>query len=178
MITQKKADFEVTFDFKESILVYKLKHSAGSSTIKAAYTEINIQDVDELIEQNDWLKNVWILWICIWIGLHFLANENSSWTIIGLVCLIVFYVRRIRFSKLSSNEWTILIIQDDKHQEILANIQNRKREILREKLFFYDPHNEQEIELQKYEFLREEWAINEQEYNEINEQLFKKLAAW
>ncbi len=176
MIIQKKADFEITFDFKESILSYKLKNSSWTNTIKANYTEINIQDIDELVEQNNWLKNVWILWICIWLVFHFLANENNSWTLIWLICLVTFYFRQIKFSSLSSSQWTILVIQDKKHQEILDIIKEKKRGILREKLFFYDPNNDQEVELQKYEFLRDEWAINEEEYSEINQQLFKKIS--
>lgn len=175
MFTQKKRDTEITFDFKESTLSYKLKDSTWTATFKTPYVEINIQDIDEFVEQNDWLKNVWILWIFLWFGLQFLADQNNPWLLIGLICLIVFYFRRTRYSKLKAYQWTIYIIQNKEHKEILEKIKERKREILREKLYFYNQNNDHETELEKYEFLKEEWAITEEEYNKISQELFKKM---
>lgn len=175
MLTQKKNDTEITFDFRESTLSYKLKDSTWTSTFKASYLDINIQDIDEFIEQNDWLKNVWILWVCIWLGFQFLANKSSPWLLIGLICLVVFHFRKIHYSTLKSTDWVIYIIKNKDHTAILEKIKQKKREILREKLYFYDQNNSHEDELAKYEFLKEEWAITEEEYNTISQNLFKSI---
>ena len=75
MIIQKKKGTETSFDFKESFLHYKIKDTTGTRTLKIHYTNIEIQYIDEFVEQNEWLRNVGILWVCL--GLFFIITSGK-----------------------------------------------------------------------------------------------------
>lgn len=174
MLIQKKWETEINFDFMDTELYFKIKDQNGTNTMKIPYVEIDIQNIDQYIEQNEWLKNVWILWVCIWIGLQFLAQQHNSWMIIWLVCLIIFHFRKIKYSILNTDRWRIFIMLDENHDKILDQIRKHKRDLLRQKFYFYDKENSPENELNKYEFLKNEGAITDEEYKKLCEELFAK----
>lgn len=86
----------------------------------------------------------------------------------------IYYLRTTRYSTLRSDSGKLLVIRDGKHDAIMERIRSGKRTSLREKYFFYDASNTVEQELRKYQYLKDDGAITEEEFVKVSNALLEK----
>jgi hypothetical protein len=174
METQKKSGTELTFDFGEESLAYRLKDSNGTQTLTVDYADVKFSPLDEFVEKNDWFKYVGIVWLVIGGAESVMAGRLSVWAIVGAIMLATHFFRIVRYSVLHSSEGRILVIRGAKHDTIIETIRANKRRVLREKLFFANAANPPERELAKYRYLRDEGAITNEEFEQASTALLAR----
>ncbi len=171
MIIQKKNWNQITFDFHDDYFLYSMKDSDQERARKIWYLSIESSTVDTITEKNDWFRNVWILWLIIAGYIFFVSKDIDIWFYLWLGMLIFYKIRTTHFSLLRSWEWNILIIKDKNHDFVLASILDARKKLLREKYYSINRDNLPENELNKFEFLRDERVITDDEFKEISEKL-------
>src|SRR3546814_2055223 len=74
-IRQKKNSNKIRFVFGEEALDYSIEDSSGSRSYSVPYTDIS-RDRQTLVERNQWLGNVGMLWLLLGAGLR--SEEHTS----------------------------------------------------------------------------------------------------
>src|SRR3546814_13376254 len=67
-IRQQKHSNKIRFAFGEEALDYSLEDSSGSRSYSVPYTDIS-RDRQTLVERNQWLGHVGLLWLLLGAGL-------------------------------------------------------------------------------------------------------------
>ncbi len=168
-VRQKKVGNIHTFTFEEAHLAYHYKDPKGEGDFEVAYSEIP-EKHSVVIQSNDWLRNVGLLWCAIGALQIVIAFGNdrslvgsSFWALIGLTCLAAHHFRTIRYSVFKTSEGNIFVIQGKDHDEVVGEMQKRRRQQL---LKFYgevNPENDPEREVAKFKWLEKQRVLTPEE---------------
>src|SRR3546814_16752851 len=88
-IRQKKNSNKIRFVFGEEALDYSLEDSSGSRSYSVPYTDIS-RDRQTLVERNQWLGNVGMLWLLLGAGrtiFSFPGDARSEERRVGQECV-------------------------------------------------------------------------------------------
>jgi len=170
---QSKSGNKLLFKFSDKQLHYEYKYSDGSGNYDISYADFPSKS-HTIIEQNDWCKNVGTLWILLGIGLnvyryytmHLLDKNGIIFIGLGILCILWTIFRKIKFTIFNTPQANVLIIKNRKHDEIVNEIQSRRKKQLLELYSQIDFNNNMENEIKKFEWLKEENILSQEEAND------------
>lgn len=167
-IAQKKLSNRVRYVFGEDELEYHLQDSSGSRSFSVAYAAIG-RDRQTLVERNQWLRNVGLLWIVLGVvmtGLSLSGDQGlkiSFWLWIGLGCYAAYHVFSTRYTILPTEVGNLLVIDDADGQRILDEIAKRRADYLRREYDFMPESDSPEQHRNRFKWLRREGVLSEEE---------------
>lgn len=167
-IRQQKHSNKIRFVFGEDALDYSLEDSSGSRSYSVPYTDIS-RDRQTLVERNQWLGNVGLLWLLLGGGLtafSFMGDEGprvSIWFWIGAACYAAYRYRTTRFTIVPTDKGNLCVIDDADGQRVLSEIQSRRA---RQFCIEYDfmPEGDSPEQLRgRFKWLHKEGALSDDE---------------
>ena len=172
-IKQRKSRYLHTFTFKDHTLNYAYKHSGGSGDYDIQYADFPSKSIT-YIEINEWCRSVGWLWILLGIGhnvyrfytMHLLDKMGTLFIILGIVCLVWVYLRKVKFTIFQTPQADVLVIKNRKHDKIISEIQSRRKDQLLDLYGSIDFENNIENEIKKFEWLKDENILSDIEANE------------
>lgn len=179
MIVQKKNGNVISFDFREQDFVYSFQDKSLSQQKEILFTTVDTKDISTYTERPEWFRNVGIIWIVLSIGEMILYRSGLIWFLLACIFLLIYWFRTTHFSLL---EWTggnIFVLKDKYHDIIIDKIRSEKKSILRKR---YLPKDDQELQwadVSRFEWLRDEGVISQDELREISEKIhdFEQMRA-
>ncbi|WP_153913029.1 hypothetical protein [Shewanella sp. TC10] len=176
-IEQKKFSTVHTFTFNDEVVNFAFKDKSGSADIDVEYGTFPKKS-SVSIEQNEWVRNVGVLWIiigCLGVVRAYYSDlpllSNSFWLVLGIVCMIWFFASKVTFSVFKSEQGNVFIIQDKKHDTIIEEIFKRKKAQLLRWYGDINLDNELENEINKFRWLADQQVITTTEAEEKIAQL-------
>lgn len=170
-ITQKKHANRIRFAFGEDGLEYGIEDGSGSRTFSVAYTDIS-RDRQSLVERNQWLGNVGLLWLVLGAGLtaySFMGEGSpriSIWLWVGAACYAAYRYRTTRFTIVPTDKGNLCVIDDDDGQRILQEIESRRARHFREEYDFLPEGETPEQHRARFKWLHKEGALSDEELKE------------
>jgi len=171
-IVQKKKSNKHTFSFKDNHFNFAYQDKTGSEDVDINYAEFP-QKSSIRIEQNEWLRNVGILW-CV-IGLFQIGyavyleaplTGKGFWLIIGLACIAWAYFSTVKYSVFKSDQGSVYVIQGKNHDTIIDEINSRRKTQLLDWYGEVNPENNLENEIGKFRWLADQNVISKEESEE------------
>lgn len=167
-IRQQKNSNKIRFAFGEDALDYSIEDGSGSRSYSVAYTEIS-RDRQTLVERNEWLGNVGMLWLLLGAGLtafSFMGDGGpkvSIWLWIGAACYAAYRFRTTRFIIVPSDKGNLCVIDDADGQRILAEIESRRAQQFRSEYDFIPEGDSPEQHRARFKWLHKEGALSDDE---------------
>ena len=172
-IEQKKLSNVHIFEFREKVFNFSYKDKSGSGDVDVAYANLPLKTSTK-IEDNSWWRNAGYIWCGIGvlnIGMGLAAGEGTSgrgfWLIVGLACLAVYHLTRVKYTVLSFEGGNVFVIQDGKtHDHVLQELMERRRAQLRSLYGEVDSESSLERETAKFEYLKDQGVLSDDEAKE------------
>lgn len=171
-IKQKKFSNRHTFTFEPEFANFAYKDKSGSGDFDFNYADLP-EKSSTSIEQNEWLRNVGVLWCLLGfynIGSALYHDTSLSgtgfWLVIGIICLVWFAATKVKYTIFKTERGNLFIIQDGKHKEILSELTSRKQEQLRNWYADVNLENDKENEIEKFRWLEKQQVISKEEAEE------------
>ena len=169
MTTQKKFSNVHTFIFEKDSFNFSYVDKSGSADVDVRYIDFPKKS-SVSIERNQWLRNVGVLWTVLGLVQVAMAVYSGNfalskmfWIVLGLGCLAWSEYSKVIYSVFKTNNGNVFVIQDKQHDQIIAEInQNKKNQILR----WYgdiDFDNEVNNEINKFKWMFDENVISKDE---------------
>lgn len=179
---QKRAGRRVRLAIDNGGVDYEVKDSSGEVKFRATFEEIDPQ-ATEISERSAVALRCGALFLFIGFfiaaGGLLVSSEPAGeswisaafWSLLGAGCLIYHYARRVSFSILRTDHGRIVILRDERHDDILRELNLRRVALLRSKYLPIDRENNSRAEISKYNWLRKVGAITDVEYSQFNSML-------
>lgn len=169
-IRQKRNSNRIRYEFGVDELQYSLEDSSGSRSFSVAYTEIS-RDRQTLVERNQWLGNVGLLWLllgALLTGLSFVRGDSSIsiWIWVGAACYVAYRVRSTPFVIMPSEKGNLLVIDDKEGLRILQEIAERRAEQFRREFDFMPEGDSPEQHRNRFKWLHREGALSDEQLKE------------
>ena len=173
-IKQRRLSTKNTFTFNDESLNFSLKDKSGSDDLDINYAAFP-EKSSTLIEQNEWLRNVGILWCLLGCynvgtaisnGFSLSLSGNAFWLVIGLICLGTFALTKTKYSVFKTEAGKISVIKNKSHDIILSEIYARKKIQLLKWYGDINLENELENEINKFNWLVEQKIMSKVEAEE------------
>lgn len=168
-IIQKKRSVKHTFTFYDDRFNVAYEEKSGSSDADITYADFP-QKSSIQVEQNEWLRNVGLLWIAIGmaqIAYAFYLNApitgREFWILIGAACVAWAYSSRIKYTVYRAEHGNIFVIQDKLHDKIIDEINSRRKAQLLNWHGEVNAENDLEYEVRKFNWLLEQEVISKEE---------------
>lgn len=167
-IRQQKNSNRIRFAFGEDELDYSIEDSSGSRSFSVDYTEIS-RDRQALLERNQWLGNVGLLWILLGVvltGLSFMGDEGvkvSIWLWVGSACYLVYRYRTTSFTIVPTDKGNLCVINGEDGQRILDEIGMRRAAKFRGEYDFTPEGDTPEQLRSRFKWLHKEGALTDDE---------------
>lgn len=169
--TQKRLANNIRFEFGETELKYWVRDNSGERDLTIDYANLP-KSTRRVFERNNWIRNVGILWCLIGavsIGLTVagsgLLSGSGFWLFVGAACLIFYRLTQTNYTVLDSESGAIWIMDDKQSASILSEMQSRRKKRLLEIYGEFNPNNDRERELQKFDWLVKEQVLSREEAN-------------
>lgn len=171
-IKQKKLSTKHMFTFSDESLNFAFKDKSGSDDFDINYVDFP-EKSSTSIEQNEWLRNVGILWCllgCYRVGTA-IYNDlpltgTAFWLFIGLICVAISVFTKIKYSVFKTEYGNIFVMNDKKHDKIILEIESRKKSQLLKWYGDINLDNDLDNEIRKFRWLAEQNVISEKEAEE------------
>lgn len=170
-VKQSRNSNRIRYVFGEDELQYSLEDTSGSRSFSVGYTDIS-RDRQTLLERNQWLGNVGLLWPALGAVLtvvSFFGEKGSIsfwiwiWIWIGAGCYAVYRLRTTRFTIVPSEKGNLLVIDDEEGKRILSEIESRRAAQYKAESDFM-PENDTPEQLRgRFKWLHREGALTEEE---------------
>lgn len=167
IVQQKKFGNEHTFDFGENEVNFAFKDRSGSGDVDIDYGAIP-EKTSTQIERNEWLRNVGLLWLLIGgfqVTFALLNDRPLSgtgfWVLVGSICLAAYKWRQVRYTVFNTDQGSLFIIDDARHDQIVEELVSRKRERLLQLYGEIDPSNDAARETEKFRWLHKRGVISD-----------------
>ncbi|MGV6819322.1 MAG: hypothetical protein ACWA5T_02360 [Parvularcula sp.] len=167
---QKRLAHRTRFEFGERGLSYHVKDQRSATDFKLAYGEIPFNKIF-FVEQNNWLRNVGILWLVIGAAelIAYVVDGTGGrvpflWLLLGAGCLSAYQILKTRFTIFETPHGRLFILEDAQHDEIVGALEDRRDAFFRSAYGEVDFENDPDSEYQKFEWLRENDIISEEEF--------------
>lgn len=170
-IQQKKNSNRIRFVFHEDALDYSIEDGSGSRAFSVDYAEIG-RDRQTLVERNQWLRNVGLLWLALGAGLtaYSLTTPDglrvSIWLVVGAACYAFYRLRSTRFTLVSSDKGNLCVIDDADGARILDEIATRRARYLRNEYDFMPEGETAEQHRKRFNWLHREGVLSDEELAE------------
>ena len=168
-IKQKKQSNRHTFTFNDDYFNFAFKDKTGADDFDLNYADFPDKS-STTIEQNDWLRNVGLIWCLLGTYNVGTALYNGSplsgtafWLFIGLVCLVIFAFTKVKYSVYKTEYGRIFVIKDKKHDTIISEITDRKKTQLIKWYGDINLENKLDDEINKFNWLVKQKAISQEE---------------
>jgi len=168
-IIQKKRSNKHTFTFEDNHFNFAYEDKSGSGDADMNYADFP-QKSSVKIEQNEWLRNVGYLWCALGVfQLGFAIYSEASisgkgfWILLGLACIAWAHFSKVKYSIFQAEHGNIYIIQGKKHDEIISELNTRRKKQLLNWYGEVNPENELENEIGKFKWLVEQNIITKEE---------------
>jgi hypothetical protein len=167
-IAQKKHSNRVRYVFGDDELDYQLQDSSGSRSFSVGYAGIS-RDRQTLVERNQWLRNVGLLWILlggVFTGISLTGDQGlkiSVWLWVGLACYGAYHFFSTRYTIIPTESGNLLVIDDADGQRILDEIASRRAGYLRREFDFMPESESPEQHRGRFKWLHREGALSEDE---------------
>lgn len=168
---QSRFSTSTVFEFLPEKLRYTVKDSSGTATFTVDYANLP-RERREFEERNPSWRNVGLIWVAL--GAVFTAGtlggefRISIWVWVGLVCLAVWKFASTHYSVLSTDEGTLHVIRDGKHDEVMAELDSRRVAALRSRYATVNLDGDPERELAKFRWLKEQGVIDDAELEQVS----------
>lgn len=170
-IAQRRNANRIRYVFEETSLQYQLQDGSGSRSFSVDYTDIS-RDRQTLVERNDWLRNVGLLWLALgvvmtaikWIGGE--GGVPSLWLFIGAGCYTVYRLRSTPFTILPTSKGNLLVIDNVDGGRILDEIATRRSAAYRAEYDFFPEGETPAQHRRRFKWLHEEGALSDEELRE------------
>jgi hypothetical protein len=171
-IKQKRLSNKHTFIFNDESFNFAFKDKSGSDDFDLNYADFP-EKCSISIEQNEWLRNVGVLWCllgCYRIGTG-LYNEiplsgTVFWFFLGLICLVCYALTKTKYSVFKTKAGNVFIINDKNHDKIIAEMTNRKKSQLLKWYGDINFDNDFDNEISKFNWLVKQNVISQEEADE------------
>lgn len=174
-IKQKKFSNHHTYTFESEYVNFAYKDKSGSGDFDFNYADFP-EKSSITIEQNEWLRNVGILWCllgCYRIGSAVYSGSSLSgtglWLVLGVICLIWFALTKVKYSVFKTERGNVFVIQDKNHENIVSELNKRKKDQLLAWYGAVNPENDKENEIEKFRWLEQQNVMT-------NDEAEKKIA--
>ena len=170
-IRQQKNSNKIRFAFGEDALDYSLEDSSGSRSYSVPYTDIS-RDRQTLVERNQWLGNVGLLWLILGAGLtafSFMGDAGpkvSIWLWFGAACYLAYRYRTTRFTIVPTDKGNLCVIDDADGQRILEQIESHRARQFRSEYDFMPEGDSPEQHRARFKWLHKEGALSDDEFRQ------------
>lgn len=166
-IRQKKNSNKVGYVFKDDELEYSVEDGSGSRSFSVPYSALG-RDRQTLVERNQWLRNVGLIWIVLGAALTGLSLTGdggfrvSFWLWVGLICYGIYHFRFTKFTIVPTERGNLLIIDDEDGARILKEIDARRVAYLRKEYDFLPEADSPEKLRGRVQWLHREGALSDE----------------
>lgn len=172
-IEQKKNGTKVEFDFQDDFLYYKIKDGNGSNSFNIRYEDIT-NSITEFEERNSWYKNVGLFWAILGvIDMALNRTKLSLWLVLGIIFYGLYYYYQTSYSKIDATSHNLLIIKNDKHDEIIKEVFNHRNDYLKANYGKINKENDKNNELNKFKWLRNLGVLADYQFEDLIKDLEK-----
>lgn len=175
---QRRFFNQTSFDFGEDKLKYMVKRNSAKKVTSFRYADINMKDLFELEERNDWYRNAGVFWIILGSLQMFYRFQSeqtfklSFWVLVGFIFVGIYSVIKTSYTIFeASNDSNILVIQNKAHDTIIKELRERRKKQLLAMYGEINFYNNEEDEIRKFEWLLEHEAISEKEFADIKNKI-------
>lgn len=166
---QKKRGVKQTFTLRDDHFNYAYEDKSGSGDIDINYVDFP-QKSSVSIEQNEWLRNVGLLWIALgvaqigWAIFNDLSLSGKGfWLMVGMACVLWAHFSKTRYSVFRTERGNVLVMQNKQHQQIVETLHARRKAQLLDWYGDVNPDNELENEIRKFQWLVEQDVMTQAE---------------
>ncbi len=168
-IIQESGSIRHRFTFEDEHCNFAYEDRSGAGDADIAYAALPLK-ANIQIERKEWLNNVGFIW-CL-LGLFQLGSAlyqgtslsgKSFWLAIGLVCLLWAHFSKVKYTVFKTENGNIFVMQGKKHDEIVAELDRRRKKQLMEWYGDVNPEHGLEHEVSKFQWLREQDVISDEE---------------
>ena len=166
---QKKRGVKQTFTLRDDHFNFAYEDKSGSGDIDLNYVDFP-QKSSISIEQNEWLRNVGLLWIALgvaqigWAILNDLSLSGKGfWLMVGMACVLWAHFSKTRYSVFRTERGNVLVMQNKQHQQIVETLHARRKAQLLDWYGDVNPDNELESEIRKFQWLVEQDVMTQAE---------------
>lgn len=166
---QKKRGVKQTFTLRDDHFNYAYEDKSGSGDIDLNYVDLP-QKSSVSIEQNEWLRNVGLLWIALgvaqigWAIFNDLSLSGKGfWLMVGMACVLWAHFSKTRYSVFRTERGNVLVMQNKQHQQIVETLHARRKAQLLDWYGDVNPDNELENEIRKFQWLVEQDVMTQAE---------------
>ena len=168
-VVQKKGKNKYTFSFGQERLNYAYEEASGKGDVDLYYGDLSKKS-SESIEQNEWLRNVGVLWIVIGVFQSVYGSFTREtfyldpmWILIGGACLAWAIISKTTYTIYETKEVNLFIIQDKQHDEIANELMSRRKKQLFDWYADINMENDLTNEINKFKWLVEQEVLSEEE---------------
>ena len=166
---QKKRGVKQTFTLSDDHFNFAYEDKSGSGDIDLNYVDLP-QKSSVSIEQNEWLRNVGLLWIALgvaqigWAIFNDLSLSGKGfWLMVGMACVLWAHFSKTRYSVFRTERGNVLVMQNKQHQQIVETLHARRKAQLLDWYGDVNPDNELENEIRKFQWLVEQDVMTQAE---------------
>lgn len=165
--TQKKGKNIHTFTMEGDFFNFAYQDKSGSGDSDFRYADVP-KKTSVVIEQNDWLRNVGLLWCALAVlqigyALYNGQVRGSIWLVLGLGCIAVAHFKKVKYTVLKMDGGNVFVIQDKQHDVILDELEIRRKDQLLRWFGDVNPENDREEEIKKFQWLCDEEVISRED---------------
>jgi hypothetical protein len=168
-IIQKKKSNKHTFTFHDEYFNFAYEDKSGSGDMDLNYADFP-QKSSIQIEQNEWLRNVGLLWLALGVfQLGFAIYSEASlsgkgfWMTLGVICITWAYFSKVTYTVFRSDRGSIYVIQGKQHDKIIEELNARRKSQLLSWYGEVNPENDLEREIEKFKWLADQNIITNEE---------------
>lgn len=168
-VIQKKGKNKHTFRLGQEQFEYAYEDGSAKGDVEVYYGDLPLKR-SEQTEQNDWLRNVGVLWILL--GL-FQSGYGSftrgafyfdpMWIFIGAACLTWALMTKVTYTVFKAEGANIFIIKDKHHDALIEELMARRKAQLANWYADINPENELNNEINKFKWLVKQEVLTEEE---------------
>ena len=165
----QKRGVKQTFTLRDDHFNFAYEDKSGSGDIDLNYVDLP-QKSSVSIEQNEWLRNVGLLWIALgvaqigWAIFNDLSLSGKGfWLMVGMACVLWAHFSKTRYSVFRTERGNVLVMQNKQHQQIVETLHARRKAQLLDWYGDVNPDNELESEIRKFQWLVEQDVMTQAE---------------
>lgn len=166
---QKRKANKHTFTLHDDYFNFAYEDKSGSADTDMNYADFP-QKSSIQIEQNDWLRNVGYLWIVLGVlqlGYAIYSEASLSgkgfWIVVGAACVLWAYFSKVKYTVFRSQKGNVFVIQNKDHDQIIDELNTRRKSQLLQWYGEVNPENDLESEIQKFKWLVDQDIISKEE---------------
>ena len=168
VLEQKRFANRTRFEFGEQSFVYSLHTENSSRSLSIEYADLSAER-QTLTERNGWWRNLGLVWMLLGVVfsvLNYVDQQSLSvsvWLWVGMVCYGVYWLRTVRYLIIPAERQNVFIIQDNKAEAIVAELERRRVAQLKQRYDYVSMHEHPEQQRNRIEWLRRNNVLDEHE---------------